>query len=86
MTELEKWRLPGSLEELDMFTVASTLRKKMNVQQAHLRNCQKSSCLEALQRTPDQPLVARVCKSYGVTLEIGVVHHLRCGNNNPEYM
>jgi len=86
MTELETWRLPRSLEELDMFVVASTLRKMMNVQQAYLLNCQKSTCPEELQKTPDQPLVARVCKSSWVTLEIDVVHHLCCGNNNPDNM
>ncbi|KAI8577037.1 hypothetical protein K450DRAFT_302274 [Umbelopsis ramanniana AG] len=49
MTEMATWTLPRSLEELDMFVTASTLRKMMTVQQSYLRNCQRSTCPEDLQ-------------------------------------
>ncbi|CAO3665826.1 unnamed protein product [Umbelopsis ramanniana] len=56
MTELATWRLPRSLEELDMFVIASTLRKMMNVQEAYLLNCQRSTCPEELQRNTRQTM------------------------------
>jgi hypothetical protein len=56
MTELATWKLPRSLEELDMFVTASTLRKMINVQEAYLLNCQKSSSPDELQKNTRQTM------------------------------